>query len=166
MSRYAQAGVDIDAKSAALARTREVIRSTFTPGVIGDVGGFGGLFRPDFTGCREPVLVASTDGVGTKLKVAIEAGQHDSCGADLVNHCVNDILVQGAKPLFFLDYVATGKIEPAVLEGVIAGIARGCRENTTALLGGETAEMPGFYGAGDYDVAGTIVGVVDRENIL
>jgi phosphoribosylformylglycinamidine cyclo-ligase len=165
-SRYSAAGVDIDAKAALLARARDTIRSTFTPGVLGDIGGFGGLFRPDFAAYREPVLVASTDGVGTKLKVAIEAGRHDSCGADLVNHCVNDILVQGAKPLFFLDYVATGKIEPAVLEGVIAGIARGCRENATALLGGETAEMPGFYAAGDYDVAGTIVGVVDREKIL
>jgi phosphoribosylformylglycinamidine cyclo-ligase len=165
-SRYAAAGVDIDAKAAALARARESIRSTFTAGVLGDVGGFGGLFRPDFSGLREPVLVASTDGVGTKLKIAIQTGRHDSCGADLVNHCVNDILVQGARPLFFLDYVAMGRLDPVVLEGVIAGIARGCRENGTALLGGETAEMPGFYAAGDYDVAGTIVGVVDRARIL
>jgi phosphoribosylformylglycinamidine cyclo-ligase len=112
------------------------------------------------------VLVASTDGVGTKLKVAIEMGRHDSCGADLVNHCVNDILVQGARPLFFLDYVATGKVEPGVIEKIIEGIARGCRDNGTALLGGETAEMPGFYAAGEYDVAGTIVGVVEREKIL
>jgi phosphoribosylformylglycinamidine cyclo-ligase len=156
----------MDAKAALLSRAGDTIRSTFTPGVLGDIGGFGGLFRPDFAAYREPVLVASTDGVGTKLRVAIEAGRHDSCGADLVNHCVNDILVQGAKPLFFLDYVATGRIEPAVLEGVIAGIARGCRENETALLGGETAEMPGFYALGEYDVAGTIVGVVDREKIL
>ena len=165
-SRYTAAGVDIDAKAAALARARETIRSTFTPGVLGDVGGFGGLFCPDFSGYREPVLVASTDGVGTKLKVAIAVGRHDTCGADLVNHCVNDILVQGARPLFFLDYVATGKIEPAVLVSVIEGIARGCRENGTALLGGETAEMPGFYAPGEYDVAGTIVGVVEREKIL
>jgi phosphoribosylformylglycinamidine cyclo-ligase len=165
-SRYAAAGVDIDAKSAALARARSAIRSTFTSGVLGDVGGFGGLYRPDFSGYREPVLVASTDGVGTKLKVAIAVGRHDSCGADLVNHCVNDILVQGARPLFFLDYVATGKIEPGVLESVIEGVARGCRENETALLGGETAEMPGFYAPGEYDVAGTIVGVVDRSKIL
>jgi len=165
-SRYADAGVDIDAKAAALARAKEAIRSTFTPGVLGDVGGFGGLFRPDFSKYREPVLVGSTDGVGTKLKVAIEMGRHDSCGADLVNHCVNDILVQGATPLFFLDYIATGKVEPRVVESVIAGIARGCRENGTALLGGETAEMPGFYAPGEYDVAGTIVGVVDREKIL
>jgi phosphoribosylformylglycinamidine cyclo-ligase len=165
-SRYAAAGVDIDAKAGALARAREAIRSTFTPGVLGDVGGFGGLFRPELSGYREPVLVASTDGIGTKLKIAFETGRHDSCGADLVNHCVNDILVQGASPLFFLDYIATGRLEPAVLESLIAGIARGCRENGTALLGGETAEMPGFYGAGEYDVAGTIVGIVDREKIL
>jgi phosphoribosylformylglycinamidine cyclo-ligase len=165
-SRYAAAGVDIDAKAAALARARVAIRSTFTPGVLGDVGGFGGLYRPDFSGYREPVLVASTDGVGTKLKVAIAVGRHDTCGADLVNHCVNDILVQGASPLFFLDYVATGKVEPGVIEKIIEGIARGCRENQTALLGGETAEMPGFYAAGEYDVAGTIVGVVEREKIL
>ena len=165
-SRYADAGVDIDAKAAALARAKSAIRSTFTPGVLGDVGGFGGLFRPDFSNYREPVLVGSTDGVGTKLKVAIEMGRHDTCGADLVNHCVNDILVQGARPLFFLDYVATGKVEPGLIESVIEGIARACRENGTALLGGETAEMPGFYAAGEYDVAGTIVGVVDREKIL
>jgi phosphoribosylformylglycinamidine cyclo-ligase len=165
-SRYAAAGVDIDAKAAALARAKDAIRSTFTAGVLGDVGGFGGLFRPDFRGLTEPVLVASTDGVGTKLKVAIETGRHDSCGADLVNHCVNDILVQGASPLFFLDYLATGKIAPDVLGEVIAGVARGCRENETALLGGETAEMPGFYRDGEYDLAGTIVGVVDRQNIL
>ena len=145
---------------------KEAIRSTFTAGVLGDIGGFGGLFRPDFSGYREPVLVASTDGVGTKLKVAVAAGRHDTCGADLVSHCVNDILVQGARPLFFLDYIAAGKIEPAVLQAVIEGIARGCRENGTALLGGETAEMPGFYAPGDYDVAGTIVGVVEREKIL
>ena len=165
-SRYTAAGVDIDAKAASLARARSAIRSTFTPEVLGDVGGFGGLFRPDFTGLSEPVLVASTDGVGTKLKIAIETGRHDSCGADLVNHCVNDILVQGARPLFFLDYVAMGRLDPAVLEAVISGIARGCIENATALLGGETAEMPGMYAGNDYDVAGTIVGVVDRGKIL
>jgi phosphoribosylformylglycinamidine cyclo-ligase len=165
-SRYADAGVDIDAKAAALSRAKSAIRSTFTPGVLGDVGGFGGLFRPDLSGFREPVLVASTDGVGTKLKVAFETGRHDRCGADLVNHCVNDILVQGAKPLFFLDYVATGKIEPEVLQKVIEGVARGCRENGVALLGGETAEMPGFYAPNEYDVAGTVVGIVEREKIL
>ena len=165
-SRYAAAGVDIDAKAKALERSRAAIRSTFNAQVLGDVGGFGGLFAPDFSDYREPVLVGSTDGVGTKLKVAIAAGRHDTCGADLVNHCVNDILVQGARPLFFLDYIATGKIEPATLEQVIAGVARGCRENGTALIGGETAEMPGFYAAGEYDVAGTIVGVVERRKVL
>ncbi|HEY2797438.1 MAG TPA: phosphoribosylformylglycinamidine cyclo-ligase [Thermoanaerobaculia bacterium] len=165
-SRYADAGVDIDAKAAALAGAKAAIRSTFTPGVLGDVGGFGGLFRPDFSAYREPVLVGSTDGVGTKLKIAIAMERHDTCGADLVNHCVNDILVQGARPLFFLDYIATGKVEPGVIGSIIEGIARACRENGTALLGGETAEMPGFYAAGEYDVAGTIVGVVDRDRIL
>jgi len=165
-SRYADAGVDIDAKAAALARAKAAIRSTFTPCVLGDVGGFGGLFRPDFSKYKEPVLVGSTDGVGTKLKVAIDMGRHDTCGGDLVNHCVNDTLVQGATPLFFLDYIATGKVEPGVIESVIDGIARACRENGTALLGGETAEMPGFYATGEYDVAGTIVGIVDREKIL
>ena len=165
-SRYAAAGVDIDAKAAALTRSAAAIRSTFTPGVLGDVGGFGGLFRPDFSAYTDPVLVASTDGVGTKLKVAFETGRHDTCGADLVNHCVNDVLVQGAKSLFFLDYVATGKLEPRVLESVIEGVARGCRENGVALLGGETAEMPGFYAAGEYDLAGTIVGIVERTKIL
>src|SRR4030095_3931078 len=114
-SRYAEAGVDIDAKAAALERAKTAIRSTFTPGVLGDVGGFGGLFLPDFSGYPEPVLVASTDGVGTKLKIAVAANRHDTCGADLVNHCVNDILVQGARPLFFLDYVAAGRLEPEVL---------------------------------------------------
>jgi phosphoribosylformylglycinamidine cyclo-ligase len=165
-SRYADAGVDIDAKAAALARARTAIRSTFTPAVLGDVGGFGGLFRPDFSAYKEPVLVGSTDGVGTKLKIAIAMGRHDTCGGDLVNHCVNDILVQGARPLFFLDYIATGKVESGVIGSIIEGIARACRENGTALLGGETAEMPGFYAAGEYDVAGTIVGVVDRDRIL
>lgn len=165
-NRYAEAGVDIDAKAAALERAKAAIRSTFTPAVLGDVGGFGGLYRPNLAGYRDPVLVASTDGVGTKLKIAFETGLHDTCGADLVNHCVNDVLVQGAKSLFFLDYVATGKIEPSVLQKVIEGIARGCRENGVALLGGETAEMPGFYAAGEYDIAGTIVGIVDREKIV
>ncbi len=165
-SRYRAAGVDIDAKAEALARAKSAIRSTFTPEVLGDIGGFGGLFRPDFSGYREPVLVASTDGVGTKLKVAIAVGRHDTCGADLVSHCANDILVQGAKPLFFLDYIAMSRIEPDVLQEILEGIARGCRENSTALLGGETAEMPGLYRPGDYDLAGTIVGVVDREKVL
>jgi phosphoribosylformylglycinamidine cyclo-ligase len=164
--RYADAGVDIDAKMRAVRGAREAIRSTFTPGVLGDIGGFGGLFKPDFSGFSEPVLVASTDGVGTKLKIAIMAQRHDTCGADLVNHCVNDILVQGARPLFFLDYIATGKIEPDIVERIIEGLARACRENGAALLGGETAEMPGFYRDGEYDLAGTIVGLVDRSKVL
>jgi phosphoribosylformylglycinamidine cyclo-ligase len=165
-SRYAEAGVDIDAKAKALERARAAIRSTFNPQVLGDVGGFGGLFRPDLAAYEEPVLVASTDGVGTKLKVAFAMRRHDTVGADLVNHCVNDILVQGARPLFFLDYVATGKVEPGLIESVIEGIARACRENGTALIGGETAEMPGFYREGEYDIAGTIVGVVEKGKIL
>ncbi len=163
---YADAGVDIDAKMSAVARAKEAIRSTFTKGVVGDVGGFGGLFRPDFTGLSDPLLVASTDGVGTKLKVAVAAGVHDTVGQDLVNHCVNDILVQGARPLFFLDYIAIGRMEPAVVGRILEGFAKACRENGCALLGGETAEMPGVYADGDYDVAGTIVGVVDRPKLL
>ena len=163
---YAAAGVDIDAKMAAVARAKEAIRSTFTAGVVGDVGGFGGLFRPDFRGLADPLLVASADGVGTKLKVAIAAGVHDTVGQDLVNHCVNDILVQGARPLFFLDYIALGRMDAGVVGRILEGFAKACRENGCALLGGETAEMPGVYADGDYDVAGTIVGVVDRPKLL
>jgi len=163
---YAEAGVDIDAKMGALARAKDAIRSTFTAGVVGDLGGFGGLYRPDFAGLEDPLLVASTDGVGTKLKVAIAAGVHDTVGQDLVNHCVNDILVQGARPLFFLDYIAVGKMDPAVVGLLLEGLAKACRENGCALLGGETAEMPGVYAPGDYDLAGTIVGVVDRPKLL
>ena len=165
-SSYAAAGVDIDAKMGAVARARDAIRSTFTKGVLGDVGGFGGLFRPDFAGLTDPILVASTDGVGTKIKVAIAAGIHGTVGQDLVNHCVNDILVQGARPLFFLDYYATGKMQPEVVGEVLEGLALACRENGCALLGGETAEMPGMYAENDYDLAGTIVGVVDRPKLL
>ena len=163
---YSAAGVDIDAKMGAVSKARSVIRSTFTKGVVGDVGGFGGLFRPDFSGMTDPLLVASTDGVGTKIKVAIGANRHDTVGQDLVNHCVNDILVQGARPLFFLDYFAAGKLVPDLVASVLEGIAFACRENGCALLGGETAEMPGMYAAGDYDLAGTIVGVVDRPRLL
>jgi phosphoribosylformylglycinamidine cyclo-ligase len=165
-SSYAAAGVDIDAKMGAVARAKEAIRSTFTKGVVGDVGGFGGLFRPDFSGMTDPLLVASTDGVGTKVKVAIAAGVHGTVGQDLVNHCVNDILVQGARPLFFLDYYATGKMRPEVVGEVLEGLALACRENGCALLGGETAEMPGMYATDDYDLAGTIVGAVDRPKLL
>ena len=151
---------------AAVARAKEAIRSTFTPGVVGDVGGFGGLFRPDFAGMEDPILVASADGVGTKIRVAIAADVHGTVGRDIVNHCVNDILVQGARPLFFLDYVATGRMRREVIAEVIGGVAAASRENGCALLGGETAEMPGMYADGDYDLAGTIVGVVDRPRLL
>jgi phosphoribosylformylglycinamidine cyclo-ligase len=150
----------------AVARARDAIRSTFTPGVVGDVGGFGGLFRPDFRGLSDPILVASADGVGTKIKVAITAGVHDTVGQDLVNHCVNDILVQGARPLFFLDYVAMGKMDGAIVGRILEGVAKACRENGCALLGGETAEMPGFYQPGDYELVGFIVGMVDRPRVL
>ena len=163
---YRASGVDIDAGNETVRRIKSLAKSTFTPGVLSDIGSFGGLFALDRTRYQQPVLVASTDGVGTKLKVAFMTGRHDTVGADLVNHCVNDILVQGAEPLFFLDYLANGRLSPDVAEQVIAGVARGCRENGCALLGGETAEMPGFYADGEYDIAGTIVGVVERSRIV
>ncbi len=163
---YRDAGVDIDAQDEALRRIKSMLRSTRTSGVLADLGSFGGLFAPDLSGLERPVLVASCDGVGTKLRVAFEVGIHDTVGRDLVNHCVNDILVQGARPLFFLDYVAMGALVPGVLASVVEGIARGCREAGCALLGGETAEMPGFYRPGEYDVAGFIVGIVDRRDLL
>jgi phosphoribosylformylglycinamidine cyclo-ligase len=163
---YRQAGVNIDAGNETVRRIRSIARSTFTSGVLSDIGSFGGLFRLNTNRYRDPVLVSSADGVGTKLKVAFMTGRHDTVGADLVNHCVNDILVQGAEPLFFLDYLATGRLSPAVAEQVIAGVGRGCRENGCALIGGETAEMPGFYADGEYDIAGFIVGVVERSKII
>ncbi len=163
---YKASGVDIDAGNETVRRIRSLARSTFTPGVLSDIGSFGGLFRLEPDRFRDPVLVASADGVGTKLKVAFRADRHDTVGFDLVNHCVNDILVQGAEPLFFLDYLATGRLAPAVAEAVVSGIAAGCRENGCALLGGETAEMPGMYADGEYDLAGFIVGVVERERII
>jgi phosphoribosylformylglycinamidine cyclo-ligase len=163
---YRASGVDIDAGNETVRRIKSLAKSTFTPGVLSDIGSFGGLFALDHSRYQQPVLVASTDGVGTKLKVAFMTGRHDTVGADLVNHCVNDILVQGAEPLFFLDYLATGRLSPDVAEQVIAGVARACRENGCALLGGETAEMPGFYADGEYDIAGTIVGVVERSKIV
>ena len=163
--RYGSAGVDLDASNAAKDRIKKLVESTFTPGVVGGFGGFGGMFRIP-SGLDGPVLVSSADGVGTKIKVAIEANRHDTIGRDLVNHCVNDILVQGALPLFFLDYVAFGKLDPAVVEAVVAGVARGCRENGCALIGGETAEMPGLYTPPDYDLAGFIVGYVEEMRIL
>ncbi len=165
-SAYAESGVDIDAQEEGLAGVKELARSTFTPGVLAEIGLFGGLFRPDLSGLGEPVLVASADGVGTKLAVARMAGDFSTVGRDLVNHCVNDILVQGAMPLFFLDYVGAGKLEPEQLVELVRGVAEGCRENGCALLGGETAEMPGFYQAGDYELVGFVVGLVDRSRIL
>jgi phosphoribosylformylglycinamidine cyclo-ligase len=163
---YKASGVDIDAGNETVRRIRSLARGTFTPGVLSDIGSFGGLFRLDRDRFQEPVLVSSADGVGTKLKVAFMMGRHDTVGADLVNHCVNDILVQGAEPLFFLDYLATGRLSPAVAEQVVAGIARACRENGCALIGGETAEMPGFYADGEYDIAGFIVGVVEKSKVI
>jgi phosphoribosylformylglycinamidine cyclo-ligase len=163
--RYGSAGVDLDASNAAKNRIKKLVESTFTSGVVGGFGGFGGMFRLP-SGLEKPVLVSSADGVGTKIKVAIEANRHDTIGRDLVNHCVNDILVQGALPLFFLDYVAFGKLVPEVVEAVVAGVAAGCRENGCALIGGETAEMPGLYEPPDYDLAGFIVGYVEESRIL
>ena len=155
---YKQAGVDIEAGNEVVRRIRSLARGTFTPGVLSDIGSFGGLFRLETSALADPVLVASADGVGTKLRVAFLAGIHRTIGVDLVNHCVNDILVQGAQPLFFLDYLATGRLEPDVAVQVVEGLSAACRENGCALLGGETAEMPGFYADGEYDVAGFIVG--------
>jgi phosphoribosylformylglycinamidine cyclo-ligase len=163
---YRQSGVDIDAGNETVRRIKSLAKTTFTSGVLSEIGSFGGLFALDRDLAREPVLVSSADGVGTKLKVAFMTGRHDTVGADLVNHCVNDILVQGARPLFFLDYLATGRLSPDIAEQVVAGVARGCRDNGCALLGGETAEMPGFYADGEYDIAGFIVGIVDRSRIV
>ena len=162
---YRDAGVDLAAADDAKRRMQALVESTRSAGVLGAFGGFGGMFRVP-AGMRSPVLVSSADGVGTKIKVAIEAGRHDTIGHDLVNHCVNDILVQGATPLFFLDYVAFGKLDAAVAEQVVAGVAAGCRENGCALVGGETAEMPGLYTPPDYDLAGFIVGVVEEDAVL
>lgn len=161
---YRDAGVDIDAMNSALGEIRQLASATRTPGVLSGIGGFGGLFRTE--GYREPILVASVDGVGTKLRVALDAGIHDTIGADLVNHCIDDILVQGATPLFFMDYFSTGKLEPSILVDVVRGMSRACAAAGCALLGGETAEMPGFYPPGDYDVAGFIVGVVEKDRLL
>ena len=163
---YKSSGVDIDAGHEVVRRIKGLARSTFTPGVLSEIGSFGGLFRLEPGRFADPVMVASADGVGTKLKVAFLANRHDTVGEDLVNHCVNDILVQGARPLFFLDYLATGRLAPDVAEQIVTGIARGCRSNGCALLGGETAEMPGFYAEGEYDLAGFIVGAVDRAAIV
>jgi len=163
---YRDAGVDIDAANATKRRIGDMVRSTFGPEVLTDIGSFGGLFKPDFSGLGSPVLVSSADGVGTKLKVAYMTGRHDTVGADLVNHCSNDILVMGARPLFFLDYLAYAKHDDAVVNAVINGLASACRDNNCALIGGEMAELPGMYTPGEYDLAGVIIGVVDEHNIL
>ncbi len=166
MTTYRDAGVDIDAQDRALDQVKKLVRNTYNEDVLSEQGAFGGLFRMPVKGFKEPVLVASADGVGTKLKVAMAAGRHTTVGRDLVHHCINDILVQGARPLFFLDYLATGKLDPDVVTDVIGGVATACGEHSVALLGGETAEMPGFYADGEYDLAGFIVGVVDRRRII
>ena len=163
---YAGAGVDIDAATEAKRRIARVARGTFTPGVLTDIGSFGALFRFDAARYSEPLLVSSCDGVGTKLKVAFATGIHHTVGYDLVSHCVSDILVQGARPLFFLDYIACGRMTPPIVEAIVTGLAEGCREVGCALIGGETAEMPDFYPAGEYDLAGFIVGVVDRGRLI
>jgi phosphoribosylformylglycinamidine cyclo-ligase len=163
---YADAGVDISRANRTKQRIKYLAHKTFTRGVLSEIGGFGGLFAVDKAKYLDPVLVSSVDGVGTKLKVAFEMQLHSTIGGDLVNHCVNDILVQGAAPLFFMDYLATGKLEPPIAEQIVEGIADACKHNGCALIGGETAEMPGFYPDGEYDLAGFIVGVVNRERII
>ncbi|MEW5795142.1 MAG: phosphoribosylformylglycinamidine cyclo-ligase [Candidatus Zixiibacteriota bacterium] len=163
---YAEAGVDIKAGDQAVERIKALARKTFNSQVLSEIGSFGGFFRPDFKGLKSPVLIASADGVGTKLKLAFMTGKHDTVGEDLVNHCVNDILVHGARPLFFLDYIATGKLRPDVIADIVAGFSHGCQKVGMALLGGETAEMPDFYAPGEYDLAGFIVGAVDEHHIV
>ncbi len=163
---YAAAGVDIDRAQRVKQRIKYLAHKTFTKSVLSDIGSFGGMFALDKKKYKDPVLVSSVDGVGTKLKVAFEMNLHHTIGSDLVNHCVNDIAVQGAAPLFFMDYFAAGKLDPDVAEKVVTGIADACKQNGCALIGGETAEMPGFYGAGEYDLAGFIVGIVDRDKVI
>lgn len=163
---YARAGVDVDLGNLVKRRIQSRVRSTHGPEVLGKVGGFGGLFAPNFSGMRQPVLVASVDGVGTKLKIAFAMNRHDSVGADLVNHCVNDIAVLGARPLFFLDYIGAEKLEPRVFDQLLSGFTKACRAAGCALIGGETAQMPGMYRNGEYDLAGCIIGVVDRADLI
>ncbi|MGI8495296.1 MAG: phosphoribosylformylglycinamidine cyclo-ligase, partial [Pyrinomonadaceae bacterium] len=163
---YSDAGVSIDNANLALNKIKTYAKSTFNERTLTEIGSFGGMFSAMFPDMSEPVLVASADGVGTKLKIAFDTGIHNTIGQDLVNHCVNDILVQGAKPLFFLDYFATGKLKPETTVAVVEGISIACKENSCVLLGGETAEMPGFYTDGEYDLAGFIVGVVDKSKVI
>ena len=162
---YKDSGVDVERGYEAVRLMREHVQSTYTQGVLGDIGSFGGFFQLP-KGYREPVLVAGTDGVGTKLKYAFLANKHDTIGIDAVAMCVNDIVCQGAKPLFFLDYFATGKLSPEVVATVVSGVAEGCRQSGAALIGGETAEMPGFYPDGEYDIAGFAVGIVDKKKVI
>lgn len=163
---YALAGVDVDLGNTVKKGIQALVRSTHGPEVLGKIGGFGGFFKPDIKGMREPVLVSSTDGVGTKLKIAFAMNRHDTVGQDLVNHCINDIAVTGARPLFFLDYMASAELDPGVFKSVLSGFAKACKAGKCALVGGETAQMPGMYRPGEYDLAGTIVGIVDRKAIL
>ena len=163
---YSDAGVSIDNANIAVSKIRQFAKATFNERTLTEIGSFGGMFSGAFPEMSDPVLVASADGVGTKLKIAFDTGIHNTVGQDLVNHCVNDILVQGARPLFFLDYFATGKLEPDVTASVVEGMAKACKENGCVLLGGETAEMPDFYTAGEYDLAGFIVGVVDKSKVI
>ena len=163
---YARAGVDVDLGNKLKRGIQSLVRQTHGPHVLGKIGGFGGLFRANFPGMRKPVLVASIDSVGTKVKVAFALNKHDTVGVDLVNHCVNDIAVLGARPLFFLDYIGCGKLEPRVFQQLLRGLSRACRSADCALLGGETAQLPGIYRKGEYDLAGCIIGVVDRGNII
>jgi phosphoribosylformylglycinamidine cyclo-ligase len=163
---YASAGVDIDLGNRVKKGLHDRLRSTFGPEVLGRIGGFGGLFRADFKGVKEPVLVSSIDGVGTKLKIAIALGKHATVAQDLVNHCINDIAVTGARPLFFLDYIGAGRLDPAVFDQLISGFTKACKAGGCALIGGETAQLPDLYHSGEYDLAGCIIGVVDRAGIL
>ncbi|MCJ7813134.1 phosphoribosylformylglycinamidine cyclo-ligase [bacterium] len=164
--KYKDAGVDIAAGEKAVERIKGLARSTFTPQVLTDIGKFGGFYAPDWSHYQKPVLVSSIDGVGTKLKVAFMVGKHDTVGEDLVNHCVNDILTGGARPLFFLDYIATGKLKPHIIEEIITGMSKGCKRVGCSLVGGEMAEMPDFYRKGEYDIAGCIVGLVEKNRIV
>ena len=163
---YAAAGVNLEASDEALVKIKSLAKSTFNNQVLSDIGSFGGLFRLPTEDYEEPVLVSSTDSVGTKLKLAFMSGVHNTVGQDIVNHCVNDILVQGARPLFFMDYIGVGKLEPSVVAEIVSGLATACKENGMPLLGGETAELPGFYADGEYDLVGNIIGVVDRKRII